>query len=124
MTVEQYTEAIKPVGTNTDQQMHKLTLTVIGNYAEIEWYEKRLRQVSGEPEVKPEICVYTDEFNGTGEYVYNKKLSEMFTLNNLIPQFETKVNLTDGEKFAQYEITGVCYAIDQKIIVNIYLYEY
>jgi hypothetical protein len=45
MRIEQYTEAIKPISTNTETQLHQLKLTAIGNYEEIEWLKKQLEKV-------------------------------------------------------------------------------
>lgn len=86
------------------------------------WLEKKISQV--EPEVKPEICVNTDKLNGSGEYYYNAKLSELFTLNNLIPQLETKVDFVEGEELAQYEVSQIYYIAKERIAINIYLNEY
>jgi hypothetical protein len=87
-----------------------------------EWIEEKVSRI--ELPVKPEICVNTDKLNGDGEYYYNAKLSELFTLNNLIPQLETKVDFVEGEELAQYEVSQIYYIAKERIAINIYLNEY
>lgn len=85
---------------------------------------KHLESIPVELPVKPEICVNTDKLNGSGEYYHNAKLSELFTLNNLIPQLETKVDFVEGEELTQYEVSQIYYIAKERIAINIYLNEY
>lgn len=70
------------------------------------------------------FCVYTAEFNGTGEYLYNPKISEVFNTYKIIPKDGERLDYyndkeqTQWSVYVRYEIQG------NRMNINIFLDEY